>query len=116
MKTLGYKDISYHYGIELVNDQYEILKGRMDDQEGAHCLGFNQDSLGICVVGNFNVAPLAPAQLALLVKLSRSLMNIYGIKLANVLGHYETYERRGVWIEKTCPGKAFLMPDFRKML
>lgn len=112
----GWTEIGYHYGIELVGDHYEIFKGRMDDQDGAHCIGFNSDSIGICLVGNFDIISPLPAQMVLLKKLVNSLMNIYGIKLENIMGHCDTYGRRGKPIEKTCPGSKFNMADFKRNL
>jgi len=112
----GWKDIAYHYGIEQIGDRFDILKGRMDNEVGAHCIGFNENSLGICLVGNFDAAPPPAAQVDLLRKLCRSLMEIYGIKADGVLGHRETYTLRGVPVEKTCPGSSFSMIDFRNSL
>lgn len=109
-------DIGYHYGIELVGNQYDIFKGRVDDEEGAHCIGFNSKSIGICVVGNFDLLHPCVAQLELLRKLVRSLMRIYGIRVENVLGHRETYQLRGVPVEKSCPGNEFSMMSFRASL
>lgn len=112
----GWRDVGYHYGIELVSDRYDIFKGRMDNEAGAHCLGYNDSSLGICLVGNFDLAPAPAAQVELARKLCRSLMAIYGIKVDGVLGHRETYTLRGVPVEKTCPGSAFDMDAFRRSL
>lgn len=112
----GWADIAYHYGIELVGDRYDIFKGRMDNVAGAHCIGYNDSSLGICLVGNFDLAPAPAAQVELARKLCRSLMSIYGIKVDGVLGHRETYTLRGVPVEKTCPGSAFDMDAFRRSL
>ena len=109
-------DIGYYYGIEDIGLSFEILKGRMDDEPGAHCLGFNDKSIGICVVGNYDKAPPPPEKLKLLRKLCRSLMNIYGIPVVNVLGHWETYEKMGQSPQKSCPGVLFSMPEFRKSL
>lgn len=116
VKNNGWRDIGYHYGIELVGEQYDIFKGRMDDEVGAHCLGFNDKSIGICVVGNFDQAAPNDKQLALLKKLCRALMNIYGIKTEDVLGHWETYEKMGQAVQKSCPGNKFSMPTFRAAL
>lgn len=113
---LGWKDVGYHYGIELVGDSYEIFKGRMDDEPGAHCIGYNVDSIGICLVGNFDCQPPDEPQLVSLRKLCRSLMGIYGIKIENIMGHWETYEKRGRPIAKSCPGIKFHMPEFRLSL
>lgn len=116
IRVNGWREIGYHYLLELVGEEYAIFKGRMDNESGAHCLGFNDNSIGICLVGNFDHAPPPPTQVALLRKLCRSLMDIYGIKMENVLGHRETYQVRGVPVEKTCPGSAFSMEDFVKTL
>lgn len=47
-------DIGYHFGIELIDDNYEILTGRMIGREGSHCPGFNRVGIGICIIGNFD--------------------------------------------------------------
>ncbi len=112
----GWKDVGYHYGIELIGNDYDILKGRMDNEEGAHCLGYNDHSIGICVVGNFDLIRPCINQLNLLKKLCNSLMEIYGIKADCVLGHRETYALRNKPVEKTCPGARFDMVEFRKSL
>ena len=112
----GWRDIGYHYGIELVGDTYEIFKGRMDNEAGAHCLGFNDKSIGICLVGNFDQVGPTPTQLRILRHLVNSLMDIYGIKSDKVLGHWETYEMMNQPPQKTCPGVMFNMPDFRSKL
>jgi len=45
----GWKDIGYHY---LIDFSGEIWKGRGETDVGAHCLGQNQNSIGICLFGN----------------------------------------------------------------
>lgn len=116
MLSCGMHDIGYHYGIEKVNNRYEILKGRMDTEIGAHCIGFNEKSLGICMVGNFdNVRPDEPG-LQLLLKLCRALIQVHTIPVEHVIGHWETYPLRNRNIEKSCPGILFSMPTFRSLL
>lgn len=43
-----FKDIGYHY---VIRRNGKIEKGRRDDVPGAHAKGFNNVSLGICLVG-----------------------------------------------------------------
>lgn len=49
-----WNDIGYHLVIEEVNNKLVALKGREFDVIGAHCKGNNTNTIGICVVGNFN--------------------------------------------------------------
>lgn len=102
-KSMGWREIGYHYGIELINDHYEILVGRLQDEVGAHCKAehMNEHSLGLVLVGNFDIHPPLPIQLDFLIKLTRSLQSSFSIPSSNVVPHraYATY--------KTCPGSKF---------
>lgn len=111
--TLGWRNIGYHYGIENVNGEYEILKGRMDNWTGAHCHGFNDNSIGICLVGNFDITEPSDQQMLTLRYLCQALLDIHGIKAENVLGHWETYRRRNLAVQKSCPGNRFRMSMLR---
>lgn len=106
----GWRDIGYHYGIELVGDYYEVILGRFPDENGAHCLGANDKSLGICCVGNFDLAPPPDRQWQLCLQLVREIMQIYNIAPGNVFGHREWAEGR------TCPGTHWDMGLFRTLL
>ncbi len=44
----GFNKIGYHYVIRLDG---RIERGRREDEVGAHCLGENARSLGICYIG-----------------------------------------------------------------
>lgn len=111
-RDLGWRDIGYHFGIELVGDHYEILLGRQLDETGAHCRqkNMNRKSFGICLVGNFDDHKIPEAQWNLALKLVRSLMHVFTISLENIKGHceYANY--------KTCPGKNFSLTAFRSLL
>jgi len=109
----GWKDIGYHYGIELIGNEYTLLKGRMDNEAGAHCLGFNDSSISICMIGNFDHVSPCEAQLKVLRRIVNALMHIYGISVLDVIGHWETYALRNKYVEKSCPGNMFSMPKFR---
>lgn len=44
----GWDDIGYHYVIHLDGS---IHKGRPDEKQGAHCVGKNSTSIGVCYIG-----------------------------------------------------------------
>lgn len=105
--TLGWRDIGYHFGVELVGDPFgshqEIMVGRMLAEDAAAVKEKHMNKLGvhICVVGNFDLAPPPPAQYQLTLKLVRSLLGILRLEPGDVDFHrtYATY--------KSCPGKKF---------
>jgi hypothetical protein len=98
----AYIDIGYHAGVELVNDQYEILMGRDWLWSGAHCIGQNSESLGFCFVGDFNKNEPTDGMLIKGAKLIAMWMELFKIPLGEVLPHYH--------FEATdCPGKKFPM-------
>lgn len=107
-----WSDIGYHFGIEQIGEGYEILMGRMPNEQGAHCHagGMNRCSLGICFVGAFDRTPPPKSQWQLGLKLVRALMDIYEIPPAFVYGHREI----APW--KTCPGLMFSLDRFRRDL
>ena len=104
-KNLGWADIGYHFGIEDINGGYEILTGRFPNVTGAHCRGFNKKSIGICMVGNFDIDPPPAKQVKVLIKLIAYLMKTYSITV--LLGHCELN------LLKSCPGKMFDMDKLR---
>lgn len=111
-KTLGWRDIGYHYGIELVNDEHEIIVGRMPNDTGAHCkqMGMNRHSIGICFVGNFDETKPPEKVWLMGLRFVRSLMDIYEISRSNVMGHRELCDY------KSCPGFYFDINQFRNQL
>ena len=115
VKECAWGDIGYHFGIELVGDagdpdgSYEILMGRMPDRPGAHTKDHNQDSLGVCFVGQFDADPPPPAQWRKGVELVAWLCRRFGISAAGVFGHRD-------FANKTCPGTAFDLNVFRSDL
>lgn len=47
----GMKEIGYHYVIRLDGS---IEEGRAIEKTGAHCYGWNRQSIGICYIGGLN--------------------------------------------------------------
>lgn len=130
-KQRGWKGIGYHYVIlngkryagqvilGLNNEDGKIEKGRMvngDDwidgnEIGAHCLGYNDKSIGICLIGK---KEFTMRQFDSLIFLLEDLLDKHAktIPVKNILGHYET--ESGKAEGKTCPN--FNMDKLREML
>lgn len=102
------RNIGYHYLIELVNNHYEIIVGRMWNENGAHCtqMNMNSRSIGICFVGNYDIKPVPDEMLSIGLKLVRALQQTFEIPSDKILGHRE------VAAYKTCPGKLFPISMF----
>ncbi len=105
-------DIGYHYGIEMVRGEFEVLVGRFANKSGAHCYQerMNHKSLGILLMGDFDNHVPDIEQWGLAVDLCASLCAVHGIPVENVKGHrdFATY--------KSCPGHSFDMDKFREQV
>jgi hypothetical protein len=104
VETNGWLDIGYHFGIELINDQYEVLVGRPLDTPGAHCKEnqMNNLAIGVCCVGNYDLEEPPAAMIAVLSKrLLVPLMRQFSIAKEQIVFHrdFATY--------KSCPGNLF---------
>lgn len=80
---LGYW-CGYQYFIE--KDGITI-QARNDVEEGAHTIGHNKDSIGICLAGNFDIELPTEAQKDALKSLLVAKMKQYNIPLENILPH-----------------------------
>ncbi len=123
-KARGWSGIGYHYVI--LNDQHDskpdgkVEKGRSDNLSGAHALGINSKSLGICCVGHGDHQDFTDAQYRSLTKLLQELMQKHSIPLKNVIGHREINDlvQQGIVAEnyrtsKSCPGSKVDMNQLR---
>lgn len=114
-KAKGWRDIGYHYiiGNGTNSGDGEVETGRPEWEEGAHCDsdGMNFKSIGICLVGNFDVQKPTTKQMTALINLCKDIMERHNIPISNVLGHKEV---KGA--ATACPGKNFDMDAFRKRL
>lgn len=96
-RHLGWKTIGYHYVIRLDGS---LEKGRPEWQIGAHCVGYNRQSIGICYIGGLNASGVpndtrTAEQTATMIQLIRSLLQRY--PSATVCGHNNLST-------KACPG------------
>ena len=110
--TNGWKDIGYHYVIELVGDEYQIIKGRGEDEVGAHTKGENYSSIGICVVGNFDENYVPVQQLNKLIELIRDIRRRHGY--IPIFGHRDFLESNTGY-KKSCPGDKFPLEYLRNL-
>jgi hypothetical protein len=108
MDRRGWRDIGYHYGIEYVGDTVQLLRGRPWFEKGAHCkaAGRNFDSLGVCIVGEFEEPPPQDIYEAT-VRVLSLLCFTFWVPPDDVFGHCE-FERY-----KTCPGAGWDLDKLR---
>jgi len=74
----------YHFVIE---KNGKTAQARLQTEEGAHCQHFNAQSIGICVVGNFNLTMPTKEQEESLRKLLIELVKKWQIPIGNVVPH-----------------------------
>jgi len=103
-------DIGYHFGVEKVNDHYEILAGRPLNISGAHCTGQNNIAIGLLFVGNYDIEDPPQEMLLYGAKFLKGLMIELDIFKDEVYGHstFASY--------KSCPGTKFDVDNFKKLL
>ena len=99
--TLGWSDIGYHYVIEdLAEGDAQVVNARPIEFQGAHARGENEGNIGICLVGNFDVAEPTRMKYAALARLLIGLQKKYCIEWPQIVGHV-------YYSHKTCPGRKF---------
>lgn len=87
-KAKGWDDIGYHYVIDLDGT---IEPGRPIEKAGAHCVGYNANSIGVCYIGGADAQTRKPkdtrtqAQKAALLSLLKYLVAKY--PGAKIYGH-----------------------------
>lgn len=92
-----YSGIGYHF---FINKQGQAYIGRPIDKIGAHCLGQNGDSIGICFQGNYqNVDNAMPSP--------QLVKGLYVIKyILNKYGNL-SIKKHSDFCSTACPGKNF---------
>lgn len=81
----------YHW---IIRRSGRVEKGRPEAEVGSHVQGHNSNSIGIVWVGRKKPDP---KQIDKLLKLTKSILNIYRLDPTAVYGHYELDPK------KTCP-------------
>ena len=97
--------IGYHF---ILDGSGQVWEGRPLVWQGAHAHGDenNRGNIGVCVLGDYEVARVPPALSAALHQLLDRLCSEYSIDKSQVHGH------RDLWSSTDCPGR-FLSRDLR---
>lgn len=108
-----WEDTGYHFliGNGYVSKNGKLYTARSIQFVGAHAIGWNRNSIGVCLIGNYDRCTISVKQYRTLFHFLISLSTEFKIPIANILGHNE--------IEgciKSCPGKNVSMVKIRKIL
>ena len=96
-KARGFKQIGYHY---VIYRDGSVHQGRPVEEMGAHCIGHNANSIGVCYIGGYNpdthepMDTRTPEQRKAMRELVESLLRKY--PGATLHGHNE-------YSDKACP-------------
>lgn len=111
----GWEGLGYHF---VIGNGRPMQLGHIEwsfrwnlQRHGAHVgVGdYNQHSIGICLIGNFDQAPPDPIQYARAVDLAATLIrHIPGLSPEQIIGHGEAHGAN-----TACPGSYLNMDDFR---
>jgi len=111
-RARGFSTWGYHFGIG--GDGFEY-RGRAVELVGAHALGRNMDSIGVCLLGNFFKTEPTVAQLETAQALYHALCRFYGKRL-----ECEFHRPDGVVGmssgEAPCPGSKLDRADFLEIV
>lgn len=87
--------VGYHY---FIDKNGIVTQTRKDDEEGAHTVGKNSSSIGICLAGNFDAFYPTPEQIDALRSLLKSKMTLYSVPVVKIVPHR-------AFASKTCYGR-----------
>jgi len=119
-KARGFDGLGYHF---VINNGRGGRDGRVEvgyrwrkQETGAHCRVspddnnyWNEHTIGICLIGNFERSRPTEAQYASLSKLVGFLMDRYNLKRTDILGHSSVKATQ-------CPGRNFSFWELKRRL
>jgi N-acetyl-anhydromuramyl-L-alanine amidase AmpD len=103
-KSKGWIGAGYHF---LIKGDGSIERGRPENMQGAHTIGYNDRSLGIALAGDFSKTPPTEAQITSLTGLLLELRQKYHKATIAAHRHLQATE---------CPGKLFPWDELLKRL
>lgn len=103
-RAKGSAGVHYHFvignGTDTADGAIEPTYRWHEQKDGEHAKGWDELSIGICLVGNFEETDPTPAQMDALRMLVRSLRGRFVIARERVMGHAQLNAT-------ACPGKRF---------
>ena len=128
VNTNGWDDIGYNW---LIDPNGIIYQGRPDNYQGAHFSCINENTIGVCVIGDYTSVQPSEAALSSLVSLlayeatehaidiSTDSYHVTGdFLLDNIAGHRDSSGSMNACSGTVCPGDSFypLLPDIRQQI
>jgi N-acetylmuramoyl-L-alanine amidase len=124
-KQRGWRGLGYHFVINNGNNRHGKKNGEVEvgfrwtnQEEGAHCRVnpnddnyWNEHTIGICLVGNFQQHRPSEQQYRSLAQLVRFLQQRYNIPTSQICGHGQVPGAK-----TKCPGKYFSWETFKQYL
>lgn len=110
-RHFGWECIGYHY---VITGDGKCETGRSLMQKGAHTIGANYDSIGICLTGDFmpgnDTMKEDDPQFKKLVEMLIYACSLFRIKADKIYGHKD-------WQATACPGQVYtLLPRIRELV
>ena len=99
----GWKEIGYHF---VVMPDGLIFVGRGLDKVGAHTVGQNERTIGVCLLGNFDDEIIEEPQWISMKYLLAFLLYRFDLKPTRLFFHRQ-------FANKSCPGKRLVLTDIR---
>jgi len=108
----GFDAIGYHY---LIDAAGLVIAGRPEHIQGAHALGLNENSLGVCCIGNCDELPPTAEQVTSLEQLLVNLSYRHNIHDGYIIGHSDVVSIAPNGTPTKCPGAYLyaLLPKIR---
>ena len=109
----GWDDIGYHW---LVNQEGEVTQGRVEALPGAHALGLNFKSLGVCCIGHYEQESPSENMIKALVDTLTRLCYKYNLGTERIIGHSDVFKLNPQATQTKCPGQGLveLLPTIRQ--
>jgi hypothetical protein len=107
-RAKGWGGVGYAFvignGTDTGDGEIEVTFRWREQRDGVHAKGWDDVSIGICLVGNYEETPPTPAQREALVRLLRHLRRRFSIPAERVVAHQKLNPT-------ACPGRLFPMQD-----